>query len=910
MAEWSTVTVQLPESVIDLSEILDSLIEALLAVLNIALSILQVIKAFLVGFLNPLAALLESIISEVEAFLNDIRQLGLYIAGDLNPQWPFDDLLGGYQAYERRMIARLTDRTDPTRPVYSSNSAVVAVFLYLSVDATEVFRIIALVRKLTEFFGQVRDPRAFPPPVGLNVTYGTAGAPLTQFGKLVSAQNEDAETPDTANISWQMPPPPKQSTIPWPLPSPAGFLVEVSTIQAGLLLQYDAPAAYAERNKDGNQSRISGLVADPAGRPFRLFGGGDQFDTGGDNLADAAMTGQGEIKDGSPRLFAFRDVNDNTPIPLEQLRDGDDYLLQRTFFVSAAQATGLPEFLTSNQQRFSIQLNLSDMPYHAEFTEGSNGKITATKTKQAETVFVRVAAVTDNISSESDFSWNLTALDITSSAQANKIVRAKVGGELTPGDRGQSSAPLTVTFPSSETQNYLKTVTAALAVLVLSRSDLPPLSESQIESGASEISNQIETLEISKAQLQEQGDVAAREGDLARAEETLDELVSIDDQLMALRLQQGSLEGNEFALDTARTPTGLEDLARVLFPLVVGNNPAKFFMRDRTNPVEFRRDLLRRCRAVANFLYEKSGNMGDTVQQVAVDAGAVLLDDFKWSEVDTGLPALTILESLDTSSFLGASSKQGLGLNPYAIGISEREAAELYASGKISRTLTGPSAAVSPLDRSPGFREISGASPTLFIRGEGSADSSPVVYARSGTAVEAITFTRNAFHEYEDGAVLTAAQSVLNLAAAAATLNRLPGEGGWIAIRLLPQGLPPVESFLEFILKWVRTIQASVQSIVDVILQYIEFVENRILELQAILNRIRGLLTGMLSIQVPAASGLVVAANGTDGVLSEFVSADNKPSDSSTSYGAGIVVLSGGLNSTLVALLTSIFNSE
>lgn len=916
MAEWSTVTVQLPEAVVDLSEILDSFIQALLAILNIALAILQVIKAFLVGFLNPLAALLEAIIAEIEAFLNDIRQLGLYIAGDLNPQWPFDDLLGGYQAYERRMIARLTNRADPTRPNFSSRSAVIAVFLYVSVDATEIFRIVSLIRKLVEFFGQPIDPQAFPPPVNLTAAYGNDGASLTQFGKLVSAQAASGDgTPDTVNISWQMPPPVKQSPIPWPLPSPGGFLVEVSTVQNGLLLQYDTPASYAERQEDGNQSRISGVVTDTAGRTFRLFGGSDQFNTGGQNLGDAAMTGQGEVKDGSPRLFAYRNVNDNVPIPIEKLRDGDDYLLQRTFFVSASQASGFPAFLTSNEQRFSIQLNQNEMPYEAEFSIGGNGKINVEKGDQANTVYVRVAAVTQKINSVEDFQWTLDGSTITSSAQANLPVKVSVRGEVVPGDRGQPSTPLTVTYPSSSTQNYLNTVTAALAVLVLSRSDLPPYTPEEqdfVDNEESAILEEIASLETQKNLILAQVAVAlgGENPDTEAANLGLETVQELDDQIMALRLPLGSVNGYQFALDTAAKPTGMEDLAKVLMPMIVGNNPAKFFKKNRTSPADFRRNLLIRCRRVANILYEKSGNMGDTVQQVAVDAGGVLINDFTWSEVDPNLPALTILESLDTTTFLGASPKSGLGLNPLAIGLNEKESAELYHSGLISRSQTGPSAALTPLDRSPGFREIAGASTSRFIQDEGSADSSPVIYSRSGPAINSIVFARNALHAYNGGEVLTAAAAVLNLAAAAATLNTNPGEGGWIAIRLLPQGLPPVEAFLDNILKWVKTIQGAISSIVDVILEYIEFIENRILELQAIINRIRGLLQGILAIQVPAASGLVVAANGTDGILGELVSSENKPADAPTAYGGGIVVLSGGLNSTLVALLTAIFSSS
>ncbi len=87
----------------------------------------------------------------------------------------------------------------------------------------------------------------------------------------------------------------------------------------------------------------------------------------------------------------------------------------------------------------------------------------------------------------------------------------------------------------------------------------------------------------------------------------------------------------------------------------------------------------------------------------------------------------------------------------------------------------------------------------------------------------------------------------------------------------------------------------------------IAFLQARILELQSLINRLIALLNSLKAFDLPAMGGLVVTANGTDGILQALVTADNKPTDSSTAYSAGVVLLSGGLPSILIELLQLIF---
>jgi hypothetical protein len=344
-----------------------------------------------------------------------------------------------------------------------------------------------------------------------------------------------------------------------------------------------------------------------------------------------------------------------------------------------------------------------------------------------------------------------------------------------------------------------------------------------------------------------------------------------------------------FAQDVGRQATGLEDVGRYLVPQILGRNPANYFKKARFSPSDFRGDLLRRCRAVANRLYRNGGTLGTNLESIVVDRGEILRT-FTWSDLNDAYPNLTILESMDPNNFGACVEDAGVAVNPLAIAVPERDAFILN------------------IDRLPGFRQSPEFVPGVqFQLGAGSADMSPVIYNRTGPVVNDMQYIRNAFFEAAD--IYSAAAEVLAISAAPSTLVRAPGEGGWIAYRLLPQGIPAIEQFLDDVLKWLRTIQAGLDSIIEVIKAYINLIEARILELQALINRINNLIQSLADLQVPAASGLVVVTNGTDGVVGELVTATNKPSDSATSYGGGVVILSGGLNSSVASLLQAFFSA-
>lgn len=785
MASWTTIGVQLPQTVLDASSILDSLVGALLQLFELAQTVLDVVRAFLISLLDPIQALIAALIEQIEALLADLRQLGVYLTGDFASQWPFNDLLGGYAAYERRMIARLTDRSDPSRPDFSPKTTVLGVFFYTSFTSEELFKALNFLDSMRRFFGVPTTEPNLPQPVGLKVAYGVSSTGVGAFGLAQDVLDTGAE-PSVAVLQWTLPSP--NPPVAWPLPAPKGFLVEISPYENGLQLAYSTPAPQAQ----DPSHIVQGLVTSPEGRPFRLYGGSLVTSS----LSEGVTTIAGYASPTGPAL---------TPELIAQV--------QKSFYVPVPAGFNV----VSPGQPFTLVLRLADMPLTVDVVDNE-----AVIGSQATEVYARVSSVTGE-----GFSWRLTDTQVIAGA-ALQSVRLQ-GSEVA---KGAPSAPLKITFPSAKVGAWLDLVTTALAVFALSRSDLPA---------------------------------------------------------------QGV--GASFQVDTAAEPTGLEALADIVAPLV--KTPAG---RD---VVSWRSALLQRCRGAANALLQKGGPPPDYLLDFLVQQNSYLTS-VTWEGLAGGLgEGLTILQSL------AQTSDPGFGVAAHPLQVADLDSEFLACR-------IGPGGV--DLARTPGFQVpdayVSAIEPEgLYLRvGQGSADMSPVLYAQNPLRVQ---FCRNVLLSNPE--VLTQAAAVLNFAVAPLSGSR---GGAWLEYRLFPQGLVPVDAALNEIQGFLNVVQTGTTGIVDSVTAYIDFLQARILELEALLQRIQGMIDLLQVVQIPEASGLIVTGEGTAGILSEFVTAENKPSDSGTvltritpegralvggTYGVGAAIVTGGLPTALVTLFGSLF---
>jgi len=925
---WQSVSVGIPGDLTAAADALNSIIEFLIRVANIAVATLEVVKALLSGLIGPIRAIIEAIIAEIEAFLNDLRQLGVYVTWD-EPVFPFTNIAGGFTAYQTRMLGKLTNRADPTRPNFSTRSGAVGVFLYVNANPTGIYAIINLIQLILRLFGIFRRNRAFPTPTGLSVTYGTGVLNFGALGKIL----RNGETPDVAKVKWTVAAP---ATVVGPLPlipAPPKFLVEVSVYEDGFGIAYNLPTPNSNQNR-----QTFGVVLDPEGAPLRLYGGQTlgladslRSDVVGDELTIPGVDEDG-VRPNNVTVYAYRSSADTFPVPLSAVTGPVDgkYLFQRTFVYDLRGFLGIN--LMAPGQPFTFRLDAEDMPYNATVSQGSDGRIRVVPDDApAREVYVRVRAVGESYAADATGTLTspLYTLDESVFNGRGTVISppAQVARET---GFGPVSAPVKVTFPETGTAEYLETVTTAILLLVLSRSELRPLLSEE-----SDVSRAIGAGDIAVTLVGGDGDLSAY-GDAIQAVLTAP------------------------AKDVGLCPTGLEALARNIIPLfgvsATGGkvDPKSLFGREGSDQLAFRRTVLDRCRRLAENFMERSGPPSaadlELVESLSEVSGSVAAEDgtsstvratplrlLTWGQVfpevaRTTLGTKTIIEAFadNVSSYVDGTVVSGVAPNPLSVERASGGALRaVYAGAWRTTVVDGADVTVEAtaqfnravfVRRGPGFvLGSTGVGSVSANIGQGSADMSPVVYAGHGPiwryamqsspvgTAPVVVFVRNGIVRLP--ALSFAIGQVLSYASGA-YLSGQP-TGAWVAIRLFPQGIPPVEEFLQKIVDFLQAVLDGLQGIIDAIIAYIEFIQARILEFEALLRRIQALINLILQLDIGVGfSGLVVTAAGTDGLVRGLLAAEDKPVSSQDDLGLGFAVVAGGLPLVVLDLITLFFPAE
>jgi hypothetical protein len=838
VADWKSVEISTEPLLEKVQPVIDSItavLDYLITILSIAQAILNIIKAFLVGFLDPIRAIVELIISTIQDLIADLRQLGLYFAGDwalLRSEDKFSAVVGGYSAYERRMISRLVDTSDPGRPDFTTNSIALGVFFYVS--SGDISLIIRLIRAILRFFGNsdlMGNSMPYGTPTAPEILYGTDGAGVASFRQLSSL----SEVPGAMTLTWAMPAGAGgigQSFS----PAPKGFLIHVSTIPDGF--QVIGSAAQPSTADVENVPRVIVAGIDPlTNAPLKLYGGVGDLETGIEDFSDVERTESQQ----APLLFLQQ--NTNTPLlkPSTLVVNGAP-IIANTFYVK----TGFVSKLGGGST-FSATILKRDLPLHATFVAGPDGYgIVKGSAVEATKYWVRIRALTKDYVDEllPGVVAPLRAPADTFAAgvprpywfPAGAIIQA-TGGVLLPfgpssvsPDAGwmsmtPASGASLAELPSAAQMEYKQAVQVAIALAILCRADLTE-------------GNEGETLGLGVAGSFKYGTYAAGQGLL-----------------------------------------GLESAGRDLMARYGVN---KTFFRG-MRPQRFRMKVRNLLTRVATDLATR-GPVPPSVA-VALEKQSKALLKFTWSQIDPDFGLDTILGSLSSDSEV-----YGVGGNPYCRFRNKRTLDAAYDVGG------GP-------PRSPAFSVQAGVSPTQWIPGGGSSDYSPILY---NDTTDKVVYVRNAISRYDSGALLVSAVQILQLASA--WVSRPIGDSGWTPLRLIPQALAPLDELLERLDRFLQGVLDGLQGIIDKIIAFIEAIQARIYQLQALLVKIRAILNSLKTFRIGPASALVLVENGTDGLIAGLASAGNKPQDSPTDYGAGVVVVAGGLPSVLLELLRVVFS--
>jgi len=854
---WGTIEFVTPDFLEPARAAVNAFFSILINILNILLAVLEVLKVFIGAFLDPIIALIEALLDLIRQILNDLRNAGLYIHGDFyvlkGPQ--FKELRGGFQAYEQRMITRLVDRRDPNRPNISNFSTCIAVFLYVGVDISNVQRLVRLINGILQLFN-----RKFPKPTllgqvaGVQAKYGLDGASVLTFGKGLFRpfKKGSGDTPFNAvNLTWAMAPVPGNFITNFAQFAPSGFIVDVSTVRDPLPLFFDKQIGMNRATLSQPPAKIdSGFAIDEADTPIPITGGADQLSVEPRlDFNRNSVAGGERVKDDMVRVYTARNLADQAPIDLSQLKEGSKYYIQRSFFVKAGASFFYPG------RGYGTTILFKDMPLDADWELNGDGTVKRGKDVQPTSYYVRVRAVSGSVKNLTDYRYDVK---FSSLNQPRPVIKY-TNTEVDPSDFGASSFPLEVSFPDALTDAYLLCVTEALALCVLCRADLDVL--------------------LGK-----------------------DETVLTYESLKGAQDSDGTaiLKNWNSFVPKARQRTGLEDPSLVLMPRLTGRRQsAKYFDRDKSNPTSFRRKLRKAAINLANQLISDNNPPRSLVEAVVNRCEPLLNFTFGGNAESPFLlrppdavAGFSILDALNDSSVL-----YGLALNQASMGmdgddqIVDAKQAIYVEQTRGKRLFPGPH-----------FFENKG---IAAKSNHSSVDYAPILYQRQGTTILFAEYVRNLIPDD----VFRAAAFALKVAAGPV---QRPQEGGWIAFRLFPQGIPDIDRFFDQLLALLAAIQAAIQGLADLINKYIEMLQSRILELQAFLNRINNIIQQLLSlfISLPPTSGLVVVAAGTDGVLSSLVNADNKPFDPPETIGGGVVLLAGGLPTIALELFQALFSSS
>ena len=892
-ARWEIAQVGLPANITAPLSVVEAVVDVLVGLLNSALSILDIIQSLIPDYLDPFQAVLLSIIELLRGIINDLRGIGIYATFD-DPVYPFKNLTGGFNTFSNRMYGKLVNRLDETRPVFSPSAAVAGAFFYVSADPAVLYKANDLGQSALDTFGNLRrffstvksknDPKQaeFPEVTGLKVSYGYEG--IRSYGNAITALRGGNE-PTIASIQWTLAFP---ATISGPLTTmavPAKFLVEVSTLPEGIGLAYAVPKSSAGVDAEGQQNQNFGIVVQDDGSPFRLYGGLDILKlestlldppTGNNYPIPGINPVTGTVKTNDVIVYGYRNTADNMPIPTSAIP-----LFQRAFVYDVSALVGLTG--VSPGQTFSIRLPLDQMPKGATVSEGPNGTVTVVpNTEPSRELYVRVRPATDDFNYDPDTkrltatpAWYLFESDV----QANKD--GLVTLSASPNRRvGKPSNRNSIQFPSLGTLSYLDTITVALVLLVLSRSDLKPLVDPS-DTKAIQYVKDVGALELLG---------------ILEAEGKPDAL--------SQELYSAILGGG---IDIGLLPTGLEQVAKTLLPDLADdrNDPnfGSYFSREGDNASVFRRRLLAKCRNLANRMLDDMGTPSDTaittlekLSEVTLPSGErVPLRKLTWAQLIKNGPDITVLASM-------SDAKHGPLPNPLSIpGRSPMRLRVLFYGDNPKYELM----------RSPGFTINMLGAITSYKFGQGSADMSPVITATTefaeglSIANAEVVFVRNVL--FSAGNAYEAIAQVLGVAA---STYLAPESGAWRSYRFFPQGLPYVDEALQRALDFTDALYDGTKGTAQALNQYIQLVEARILDLEGVLRQIQSLLDLSVALSFGPIAVLPVVANGTDELAQQFLMADNKPVDAATAIGFGGAVVAGGAPQVLLDVLLSLFTVE
>ena len=923
VGKWETAYIEPwpPEWLENFKEKADLIAQYLVASLEVVNVMCEVIKALLIGINDPITALIKVLIEELKTLLNDLGQLGIYFTSDWKlTKWPFEELYGGYQQAEKRMLTRLLNRMDPGRPDVSSNSLMIGVMFYATADTKAIYNLIEAIRKILQLFSYEIKGGQFSPISNLRVRYSSSDQSYTpRFGETVFTKPEDL------TINWEQKNTLDVQGIQLPLPAAPNFLIEVSTVKGGMptyLLQQDTsksgPGGKTGKGKPKTKAYPIMRGVNGTLEQVKLFGGHDRFEVESTQKYAQAVDKDGDLKAGSNYLFVVDPSNLQQPIPIDLMKDGDTYFYQRSFLfgVDSSEGGGAEDGMYFGVPSMGFPMGISlkdtDLPKKGKITgSGKDLKIVEDTDNPATMFYFRVTALGNLSGTGGKYHFRMPTSLVKASKNGVLVCRSTTV-ESTP------SREATLRVARTDTQIYMEAVESALIALILSHPELDSSSSVQktpfLESDKQKISGwfgedpkifarikknpikfrkELRNLVRAKAK-----QIMKRSGPLSPSVEAfvIEESKELREWKWSdynsalppatLRESVGLVEGGDnvpewddddqgispnlgtiIGIDTYGATNIAKIFEMVLVPLEMMPSSYTTSIEKQNREIKIPKEQYEL--KLSRLLLKQQANGGPTNnsywargtnREIEYLQGAVLRNRITGEFVTKRINNVDMVMLMSKSTWSGLKNKkkeQTKTVLPF------QSSPMIYADRD---EILNSSSRISQILSKNAFSPLS-----------------------SAAAVDKkIWYTRDILLSEVDP-LLTQAAFVLNIATSAISTNV---ESEWQFIRLkMWATFDSVIDFLEKLANTVAAIVDALQGMIDGIIKFIDFIQQRINEVQNLIRRINAIIQKLGLFDLPSASILFLASAGTDGIVRDIIQSEDKPQDSSSAVGWSALAL-------------------
>ena len=857
-ATWGGLEIQLvSEEVVQGLDAIRSVLTLLNQALDLALQVGNIVRTFVTSNLDPVRALTNQLIQQLRNLIQDLFGLGLYAnVSDLERiRRGINRLSGGYPAFERRMLTALNDRNDPNRPDFTPSSTVIALFFYVGVDVSFTNDVV----DTTKFAPIQQFLRSFTALFGLNVSGSNTTLPRAVNLRPEYASPTNTGSPDFSialssllgrdrvRLIWNSAPAQGGSTQdPVPQVPPTGFIVEVSCYRSGFQAAWIAPAPSGTGTGEANnQSFVTGRYQQSVSGQPLVIFGGDDA-----IKLNPDVQWPAGYTPGTSTLPAGAH-------PVYFFRDASTpEVIRKPFGKGPEEIEGGRDVTRYfNQRRFFVPKN----NILQQAVSGGNYSLDLDLGLLPFYCPIKSDGTIDTSRAQRPQSVYVRVIPVSDQIteanykSARWVPRAHVSDDTTT----VHIDPVTITgSPTGAGSSRTASVT-------LSDADLGTPSE-VVEVLVPDENQNLFGLALQTA--------------IAIV------LLSRSDLTRPNQVTQNAPNPR----DTTYRPTGLEAIAVEVFRNAGITNADNYFARRNISPQSFTGDLYQKIVRLADQYINTQGALPPATLR-ALQSTMQDLVNWKWSDTPTsianGNTALryTILQSLNPSNY----TTPPLAMNRY----NTRK----YWAGT---------------PRTPDSILLQTA--TRFSTGTFGAlehatavDSAPVV-GPSNNADPQYWFARDLI----PAEIYAKARAVLAITSDQSALQRSP-TSSWLSTRVFAPRAPTgtaltvlnrVEGFLNVSL-------SGLQNVTDGINRVIDFLEQRVREVQELLKRIETYLDIPFNISFPSAKALFLITNGTEGIVTGLVSSQQKPQEGDQGYGGGGVLIAGSAPSILVDLLSRAITS-